>query len=510
MKKPVVLMILDGYGVNSHLDQVDAIREAHPKQFQKYWDNYPHAILEASGEPVGLPEGQMGNSEVGHLNMGAGRVLYQPLVKISQEIRTEAIYNNEVLSTLMQETKNNNKALHLSGLLSDGGVHSHIDHLIGLVKMAKKIGISKLYIHAILDGRDTDPTSGLGFVKTLESALKEIGLGKIATVSGRFYQMDRDKRWDRVEKAYQALVLREGEHAKTAIECVEKAYIDGLQDEFVLPTIIEEAGEVSLQEGDGFLFFNFRPDRAREITRVLADNSFKEFDISKRPNLNFVSMTQYDEALPLPVVYPPESLSDTLGEILAQKGLKQLRIAETEKYAHVTFFFNGGVEKENEGETRVLIASPKVATYDLQPEMSAQELTDRFIEELNKDCYDVIIINYANPDMVGHTGNVKATVSAIECVDHCIGKAIEAVLSKEGAVFLTSDHGNADLMVNPETGEPWTAHSTNPVPFIFIAKDANGYQLKEKGKLADIAPTMLQYMNLNIPVKMTGEILISK
>ncbi|MCX5773705.1 MAG: 2,3-bisphosphoglycerate-independent phosphoglycerate mutase, partial [Fusobacteria bacterium] len=371
MKHPVLLMILDGFGLNPHQNEVNAIKNAHPENFQFYWENYPHAILEASGEPVGLPDGQMGNSEVGHLNIGAGRVVYQPLVQISKDVRDGDIEKKAALIKLYKETKASGNALHLTGLLSDGGVHSHINHVIGLVKMAKNYGIQNVYVHAILDGRDTEPTSGIGYVKKLEVALAEIGLGKIATVSGRFYQMDRDKRWDRVEKAYDALVNRKGEHATTAIDCVEKSYINGVNDEFVLPTIIDNSGMDKLNDGDGFLCFNFRPDRARELTKVLTDRSFKEFDVSTCPTLNYVCMTQYDETFPLPVVYAPESLSHTFGEIVADKGLNQLRIAETEKYAHVTFFFNGGIEKALKNEDRVLVNSPKVATYDLQPEMSA-------------------------------------------------------------------------------------------------------------------------------------------
>ena len=503
-------MILDGFGCNPHQNEVNAIKEAHPENFKYYWENYPHAILEASGEPVGLPDGQMGNSEVGHLNIGAGRVVYQPLVQISKDVRDGDIEKKPSLVNLYTETKNSGKALHLSGLLSDGGVHSHINHLIGLVKMAKNFGIEKVYIHAILDGRDTEPTSGIGYVKRLEVALEEIGVGKIATVSGRFFQMDRDKRWDRVEKAYNALVNRVGEHAATAIDCVEKSYLNGINDEFLLPTIIDTSGMDQMNDGDGFLFFNYRPDRAREITKVLTDKTFKEFDTSKCPTLNYVCMTQYDETFPLPVVYAPESLTHTFGEIIADKGMNQLRIAETEKYAHVTFFFNGGIEVALKNEDRVLVNSPKVATYDLQPEMSARELTDKLLHEISKDKYDVIILNYANPDMVGHTGILSAAVEAIKVVDKCVKEVVDAILEKEGAIFLTADHGNADLMVNPESGEPWTAHSTNPVPFVLIANNAKEYTMAEHGKLADIAPTMLKYMNMDVPSAMTGDILISK
>ncbi|OQY10777.1 MAG: phosphoglycerate mutase (2,3-diphosphoglycerate-independent) [Fusobacteriia bacterium 4572_132] len=513
MKKPVMLMILDGWGLNDHKNEKNAIREAGPVNFNKYWDEYPHTSLLASGEAVGLPEGQMGNSEVGHLNIGAGRVIYQPLVKISKEIKEGTILSNEAIKTLMEETKKNDKSLHLMGLLSDGGVHSHIEHLFGLLEMAKTKGLSKVYIHAILDGRDTPPESALDYVELLENKIKEIGIGKIVTISGRYYTMDRDNRWDRIEKAYASIVDGEGNRNLTAKKAIEIAYGEGITDEFIKPTtIIDAAGNPKgiIKNGDGVLFFNFRPDRAREITRAINDEKFDKFIREDHPKVNFVCMTKYDVTIDAPVAYPALKLNNILGEVLSARGKKQLRTAETEKYAHVTFFFNGGEEKPFEGEDRKLVSSPNVATYDLQPEMSANEVTTGLLEELDKDKYDNIVVNYANPDMVGHTGDFDAAQKAVLAVDKNIKKVIEKVLEKDGIVLVTADHGNVDLMEDPETKIPFTAHTTNPVPFILISKEYKNVKLKDGGKLADIAPTILNLMGIEKPSEMTGEVLIEK
>ena len=511
MKKPVVLMILDGWGLNDHLNEKNAIREVNPENFNYYWNNYPKTILEASGEAVGLPEGQMGNSEVGHLNMGAGRVVYQPLVKITKEIREKIIYENPVIKKLFEDVKAKGTTLHLSGLLSDGGVHSHISHVIGLLQMAKDFGIENVFVHAILDGRDTPPKSAKDFVTALEEKMAEIGVGKIATISGRYFAMDRDNNWDRVEKAYNAVVFGEGNKTFSALKAIEMPYLDDVTDEFIKPTVIsDKAGNpVGLvKDGDGFLFFNFRPDRAREITRALNDKEFSGFLRIGKPEIEFVCMTQYDAKIDAPVVYMPEDLSNTLGEVLKNKGLKQLRTAETEKYAHVTFFFNGGVEEPLVGEDRSLVPSPKVETYDLKPEMSALEVTDKLLENLDKDIYDVVVVNFANPDMVGHTGNFEAAKKAVTTVDGCVKKVVEKVMSKEGIVMITADHGNVDLMEDPVTHVPFTAHTTNPVPFIVVSEKFKNLELKSHGKLADIAPTMLKLMGIDIPAEMTGDILI--
>lgn len=511
MKKPVVLMILDGWGLNAHENEKNAIRDVNPANFNYYWNNYPKTILQASGEAVGLPEGQMGNSEVGHLNIGAGRVVYQPLVKISKEIREGAVYDNKVLKELFENVKASGKALHLSGLLSDGGVHSHITHVYGLLEMAEKFGIENVYIHAILDGRDTPPKSALDFISALENKIEEIGVGKIATVSGRYFAMDRDNNWDRVEKAYNAIVLGEGNKNFSAKKAVEMSYIDDVTDEFIKPTVItDKAGNPvgALRDGDGVLFFNFRPDRAREITRAINEEEFKGFIRIGKPAIKFVCMTQYDAKINAPVAYMPEDLTNTLGEVLKNKGLKQLRTAETEKYAHVTFFFNGGVEEALEGEERSLVPSPKVETYDLKPEMSAYEVTDKLLESLDKDKYDVVVVNFANPDMVGHTGNFDAAKKAVEAVDGCVKKVVDKVLEKDGVILITADHGNVDLMEDPVTHVPFTAHTTNPVPFIVISEKYKNIELKDSGKLADIAPTMLKLMGIEIPAEMNGDILI--
>lgn len=510
-KKPVMLMILDGFGI-APKSEGNAVETANKPNFDKLIAKYPHAQLQASGLEVGLPEGQMGNSEVGHLNIGAGRVIYQELTRITKEIKDGGFFTNESLNLAVDSAKKNNSALHLMGLLSDGGVHSHIDHLKGLLKLAKDAGLNKVFVHCFMDGRDVAPGSGKDFIANLEAYMAEIGVGKIATVNGRYYAMDRDNRWERVELAYNAMVLGTGETATNAIECMEKSYHDNKSDEFILPCVIEEDGKAvgTIKNSDSVIFFNFRPDRAREITRAIND---KEFEGFKREalNLTFVTMTQYDSTLEgVTVAYTPNSFENTLGEYVASKGLNQLRIAETEKYAHVTFFFNGGVEQPNKGEDRALIASPKVATYDLKPEMSAFEVTDELINRLDSDKYDMIILNFANPDMVGHTGVIEAAIKAIETVDTCLGKVVAKVLEKDGSVFITADHGNAEMMIDFSTGNPFTAHTTEPVPFVWVSNHTEGKTL-QAGKLADIAPTMLVEMGLEVPKEMTGiNLVVSK
>ena len=508
-KKPVMLMILDGFGDAPAADG-NAVTAAKKPNYDKLFKEYPHTELQASGLQVGLPQGQMGNSEVGHLNIGAGRIVYQELTRITKEIQEGNFFKNEALNLAVNNAKKNDSALHLMGLLSDGGVHSHIDHLKGLLKLAKESGLQKVYVHAFMDGRDVAPSSGKEFIEQLQSYMKELDVGKIATISGRYYAMDRDNRWERVQLAYDAMVNAKGEFANSAVECMENSYNDNKTDEFVLPCVILEDGHPTgkISNGDSVIFFNFRPDRAREITRALVDPNFTGFQREKL-NLTFVSMTQYDKTIEgVEVAYKPQSYTNTLGEYVSKKGLNQLRIAETEKYAHVTFFFNGGVEAPNAGEERALIPSPKVATYDLKPEMSAYEVTDELLKRLDQDKYDMIILNYANPDMVGHTGIVDAAVKAVETVDECLGKVVNKVLEKEGTVFITADHGNAETMIDFSNGKPMTSHTTNPVPFLWISKDAEGKSLKDGGKLADIAPTMLKVMGLEIPEEMTGECLI--
>lgn len=503
MKKPVLLMILDGWGI-APADKTNAAAMAKTPNLDSYFANYPHTTLEASGKAVGLPAGQIGNSEVGHLNIGAGRIIYQSLTRIDKAIEDGDLYKNKELSRVMDETKQAGKALHLLGLLSDGGVHSHIEHLLALICMAKVKGLTDVYVHAFLDGRDVGPKTALEYIHELEDGMAQIGVGKIATVSGRYYAMDRDKRWERVERAYKALVLGEGGKAASAAAGIEASYAAGVTDEFVEPFTVDGV-DGKITAGDGVIFFNFRPDRAREITRALHDEDFPYFARPEgvRP-VNYVCMTQYDATITAPVAFPPEEIKDTLGEVLAQHGLHQLRIAETEKYAHVTFFFNGGVEAPNVNEERILIPSPKVATYDLQPEMSAEEVTQALLTELDKDKFDAVILNFANPDMVGHTGVLSAAITAMEKVDDCAGRIVRKVLSLGGSVCITADHGNLEKMAESD-GSPNTAHTTNPVPFILVSKEQ--YKL-HNGILADIAPTLLQLLNIKQPAAMTGKTLI--
>lgn len=507
-KRPVMLMILDGFGI-APKSEGNAVSLANKPNFDRLMEKYPNSQLQASGLQVGLPEGQMGNSEVGHLNIGSGRIVYQELTRITKAIKDGDFFNNDALKVAMDNAKKSRSALHLMGLLSDGGVHSHIEHLRGLLEFAKKEGVQNVYVHAFMDGRDVPPSSGKEFIEKAEAMMAEVGVGRIATVSGRYYAMDRDNRWERVELAYNALVLGKGETANSAVEAIEKSYHDNKTDEFVLPTVVTEDGKAitKIKNGDSVVFFNFRPDRAREITRAINDKEFAGFK-RETLNLTFVTMTQYDKTLEgVHVAYSPQTLTNTLGEYVSSKGLKQLRIAETEKYAHVTFFFNGGVEKENPGEDRKVIPSPKVATYDLKPEMSAYEVTEELLNRLDSDKYDMVILNFANPDMVGHTGVVEAAVKAIEAVDECLGKIADKVLEKDGCLFITADHGNAETMIDFSTGNPFTAHTTDPVPFIWVANDTEGNKLND-GKLADIAPTMLNQLGLEVPSEMTGSNLV--
>jgi 2,3-bisphosphoglycerate-independent phosphoglycerate mutase len=510
-KKPTVLMILDGYGLNEK-EEANAIAKAKTPAIDRLMSEYPFVKGNASGMAVGLPEGQMGNSEVGHINMGAGRIVYQELTRITKEIHDGIFYQNAALLAAIDNCKRNNSNLHLYGLLSDGGVHSHNTHLYALLELAKKQGLENVYVHAFLDGRDTPPASGKGFVEQLWEQMKIIGVGKIATVMGRYYVMDRDNRWDRVEKAYRAMVFGEGEKAENAVVAVQNSYDVEKFDEFVLPTVIEEDGKpvANIKDNDSIIFFNFRPDRAREITRVFCDEEFKGFERGTRLNLTYVCFSEYDITIPNKIVaFHKVSIDHTFGQFLAEHHKTQLRLAETEKYAHVTFFFNAGVEVPNEGEERILVNSPKVATYDLQPEMSAFQVADHLVEAIKSLKYDVIIVNFANPDMVGHTGIEDAAIKAIETVDQCVSKAVDALLSVDGQMFICADHGNAEQLVDYTSMEPFTAHTTNPVPFILVNYDKD-YTLAEDGCLADIIPTMIEMMGLVKPDQMTGKSLLIK
>ncbi|WP_192930320.1 2,3-bisphosphoglycerate-independent phosphoglycerate mutase [Alkaliphilus pronyensis] len=509
MKKPVALIILDGFGI-SEGKLGNGIKAASLPIYNKLLNQYPHTEISASGMAVGLPEGQMGNSEVGHLNIGAGRIVYQELTRISREIELGEFYKNPQLLKAVKAAKENNQKLHLMGLVSDGGVHSHINHLVALLKLAESEGLKDVAIHCFLDGRDTPPQSALEYIQELEEKIEEIGIGFIATISGRYYAMDRDLRWERIKQAYDALVLGEGRKANSPQEAIEIAYQQGENDEFVIPTVIITLQSGKVQANDSVIFFNFRPDRGREMTRALTEVDFEGFIREKGYfTLCFVTMTQYDKTFNnVNVAYPPQSLKNTLGEYISNKGLSQLRIAETEKYAHVTYFFNGGVEKPNLNEERKMIPSPKVATYDLQPEMSAKEVTDALIVELDKDKHDLIVLNYANPDMVGHTGVMDAVVKALEAVDACLGRVVDKIIAKGGTAIVTSDHGNAELLIDEETGTPVTAHTTNPVPLILVGSD--NVELAEDGKLCDIAPTLLELLGLEKPEEMTGVSLIRR
>ncbi len=511
-KKPVVLMILDGYGLNDRADH-NAVAEAKTPVMDKLMAEYPFVRGNASGMAVGLPDGQMGNSEVGHLNMGAGRIVYQELTRITKEIQDGTFFENEALLKAVNNCKKNNSSLHFFGLLSDGGVHSHNTHLYGLLELAKRNGLEKVYVHAFLDGRDTPPASGKGFAEDLEAEMAKIGVGKIASVTGRYYAMDRDNNYDRVQLAYNALTKGEGLTAESGPAGIQASYDRGETDEFVKPTVVLENGApvATIDDGDSVVFFNFRPDRAREITRAFCDDDFKGFDRGARKDLTYVCFSDYDPTIPnKEIAFKKIAVTNTFGEWLAANHMKQARIAETEKYAHVTFFFNGGVEAPNEGEDRILVNSPKdVATYDLKPQMSAYEVCDKLCEAITADKYDVIIINFANPDMVGHTGVEEAAIKAVEAVDECVGKAVEALKSVDGTMFICADHGNAEQLVDYETGAPFTAHTTNQVPFILVNYDP-AYTLAEGGCLADIVPTLIEVMGKQQPVEMTGKSLLIK
>ncbi|WP_335871626.1 2,3-bisphosphoglycerate-independent phosphoglycerate mutase [Bacillus sp. 2205SS5-2] len=509
-KAPVALIILDGFACRDEV-KGNAVSQAKKPNFDRFWNEFPHSTLTASGEAVGLPAGQMGNSEVGHLNIGAGRIVYQSLTRVNVAIREGEFEQNQTFQDAMTYAKTNNKPLHVFGLLSDGGVHSHIEHMYALLKLAKSEGLEKVYVHAFLDGRDVGPKTAEKYIIDAEAKMKEIGVGEFATISGRYYSMDRDKRWDRVEKSYRSMVYGDGPTYSSALEVVQDSYQNGIFDEFVIPSVItNENGEpvATIENEDSVIFYNFRPDRAIQISNTFTNKDFRSFDRGeKHPNnLHFVCLTHFSETVDGYVAFKPTNLDNTLGEVLAQNDLKQLRIAETEKYPHVTFFMSGGREAEFPGERRILIDSPKVATYDLKPEMSAYEVTEALLAEIEGDKQDVILLNFANPDMVGHSGMLEPTIKAIETVDECLGKIVDAILAKGGSAIITADHGNADEVVTLE-GTPMTAHTTNPVPVILTKE---GISLREGGILGDLAPTILDLLNVYQPSEMTGNTLIKK
>ena len=506
--KVTMLMILDGFGDNPKKDG-NAIKLANTPNIDKLMKKYPNTDIFTSGLHVGLPEGQMGNSEVGHTNIGAGRIVYQELTKITKSIEDGDFFTNPEFISAIENCKKNNSKLHILGLVSDGGVHSHIRHLYGLLEMAKRRDFENIFIHCFLDGRDTPPASAESYITQLRDKIKEKGIGKIATLSGRYYAMDRDKRWERTKKCYDALVLGEGIKSGDATKAIEDSYQKEVFDEFVEPTVICNGEEpiTRIEDKDSVIFFNFRPDRARQITRALVDPKFNDFK-AKKMNLYYVCFTNYDETMPnVHIAFKKETLNNTLGEIASKKGLTQLRIAETEKYAHVTFFFNGGEEKQYKGEDRILVPSPKVPTYDLKPEMSAYEVTEKVVDALKNDKYDLIILNFANTDMVGHTGSLPAAIKAVETIDECVGKIVKIIEEKKGNLIITADHGNAEQMIDYTTGEPHTAHTTNPVPIILITNNKK-LKLKDNGKLADLAPTILELMEIEKPKEMTGDSLL--
>ena len=507
-KRLTMLMILDGFGENPN-NEGNAVNLAKKPNIDKLRKICPVSHIDASGAAVGLPDGQMGNSEVGHTNIGAGRIVYQKLTKITKSIEDGDFFSIPEFTEAIENVKKNNSKLHIMGLLSDGGVHSHQRHLYGLLELAKRKGLdNNVFIHAFMDGRDTLPASGEGYIQELQEKMKEKGVGKIATLSGRYYAMDRDKRWDRVEKAYNALVKGEGVLAKDPIQAIEESYQQEIFDEFVVPTVITDANDqplAKIESGDSVIFFNFRPDRARQLTRAIVDDKFDGFKTDKL-DIDFVCMTEYDDTMPnVKIAFKPEELTNTFGEVVSKLGKKQLRIAETEKYAHVTFFFNGGREEPYPGEDRILVNSPKVATYDLQPEMSAYEVTEKVVEAINSEKYDTIILNFANTDMVGHTGNIDAAIKAVEAVDKCVGEIVEAVQKQNGVLLITADHGNAEQMIDYQTGEPLTSHTTNLVPLILVGME--NVELKD-GRLCDLTPTMLDIMEEQKPKEMTGESLL--
>ena len=510
MKKPTVLLILDGYGERKEKDG-NAIALANTPVMDKLKKEFPYVEGQASGLFVGLPDGQMGNSEVGHMNMGAGRIVYQELTRITKAIEDGDFFENKALKEAVEHCKKENTALHFMGLVSSGGVHSHIEHIYGLLELAKRAGLKKVYLHAFLDGRDTPPDSGKSFLMEVEKKMQELGVGEIATISGRYYAMDRDKNYDRVEKAYRAMVDGTGEKASSVEEAIDASYAKKVYDEFVLPTVIEKDGAVhTVSDGDAMIFFNFRPDRAREICHAFCDDEFNFFNRGPRKKVFFVCFTDYDPTIPNKrVAFEKEEIHNTLGEVVSNLGKNQLRIAETEKYAHVTFFFNGGKEEPYENEDRILVPSPKeVPTYDLKPEMSCYTVTEKLTEAIRSGKYDLVVANFANPDMVGHTGVLSAAIKAIEVVDECMGKVVDAVESMHGNLFILADHGNADIMIDEKTGEPYTAHTTNPVPFILVSDEK--HKLREGGCLADVAPTLLELMGIPQPKEMTGKSLLEK
>ena len=505
--KPVALIILDGFGLRQETHG-NAVAQAKKPNYDRFWNTYPHTTLTACGEAVGLPEGQMGNSEVGHLNIGAGRIVYQDLTRITKSIRDKEFFENETLLGAVRHAKEKGKKLHLYGLLSNGGVHSHIDHLFALLELSKKEGLEQVYVHAFLDGRDVAPDSGVGFLEQLQAKIAEVGVGTLATVQGRYYAMDRDKRWDRVEKSYRAMVYGDGPTATDAIAAVKESYANGVFDEFFVPTVIVGADgkpNALVESEDAVIFFNFRPDRAIQLSNVFTNEDFRGFDRGPGvpKNLFFVCMTLFAETVGGLVAYKPKELDNTFGEVLVQQGKKQLRIAETEKYPHVTFFFSGGRDHVLDGETRILINSPKVATYDLKPEMSAYEVAEAAVKEIEADNHDAIILNFANVDMVGHSGMLEPTIKAVEATDDCLGKVVDAIIAKGGVAVIIADHGNGDMVIDDD-GRPFTAHTTNPVPCIVTQA---GHALREGGILADVAPTLLKLMQLPQPKEMTGEAL---
>ena len=508
-RKPMMLMILDGFGINDN-EKANAVKLANTPNIDKLMKTWPTTKIYTSGLNVGLPDGQMGNSEVGHTNIGAGRIVYQDLTRITKSIEDGDFFSIKEFTGAIENCKKHNSKLHILGLVSDGGVHSHIRHLYGLLEMAKRRDFENVYVHCFLDGRDTPPASGESYIMQLEEKMKEKGVGKIASISGRYYAMDRDKRWDRVKKCYDALVNGEGNKATSATIAIEDSYQKEVFDEFVEPTVIcnGDTPIATIQENDSVIFFNFRPDRARQITRAIVDPDFDGFE-TKKLKTYFVCFTSYDETMPnVKIAFKKEPIVNTFGEVISKNGLTQLRIAETEKYAHVTFFFNGGEEKQYPGEDRILVPSPKVATYDLQPEMSAREVTENVVKAINSEKYNAIILNYANPDMVGHTGSLPAAIKAVETIDECVGKVVEAVLAHDGTLIITADHGNCEQMIDYKTGEPHTAHTTNPVPLILVSNNEN-YKVKS-GKLADLAPTLLEILGIEKPAEMTGESILVK
>ncbi len=502
-KKTVMLVIMDGFGC-SDVTANNAVAQASLKVLPKLWQTYPHSYLEASGEAVGLPQGQIGNSEVGHLNIGAGRIVYQALTKITKDIESGAFFKKDALVGAMENTKRRGTALHLMGLVSPGGVHSSEKHLYGLLEMAKQYGLQKVYIHAFLDGRDVLPRSAGAYLRALEDECRRLGVGRIATISGRYYAMDRDKRWDRVEKAYKAVALGEGETAADAQTCLKNSYRADVSDEFVVPTVLCHQ---PIEDGDSVVFFNFRPDRARQLTEAFVSPDFTGFTRPRKLDVYFATMTRYEDSLPVHVVYDKETIVNTLGEVLSKAGKKQLRIAETEKYAHVTYFFNGGNETPYAGEDRILVPSPKVATYDLQPEMNAPIVTDKVVEQIQAGTYDLIVLNFANADMVGHTGVFEAAVKAVETVDTCVGRIVDALQAVQGQLLIIADHGNAERMADPATGSPYTAHTTNHVPCILVSREHQHDHLQD-GVLADVAPTLLHLLGMSQPAEMTGKDLL--